>query len=208
MKLKRKTKSIEIWAKLTPQGLTIPNPSNKARIALEAQKMPPEGEDVKLTIAFKYKSKSSELLAFYFGGILALWIAHKKDLIQPSDLRRNPLILRDLAKNKSIRKEEVEDAHEDFMKEFRPDIKMNWITGKTEKGRQRLSDMNGYEASLYITEVCQYVEENSGISLNTDEYKKARDTIELIIQQGTPMAKKYVEEPESECEKPYTAFDD
>lgn len=197
----KKTKKVEIWAKLTPTGLAIVNPMSKSRIALEAQKMPPQGEDVMLTIAFKAKVKSLELLGFYYGGLLPLWIAHKKDLIGLRDLQKNPLFLRDLCKSRQINHIEIEDAHEDFMKEFRPDIKMNWITGQTERGRQKMSNMNGYEASLYVTEICEYVEANTGLTLNTEEFKKARDAIQLIIQEGSGKVQEVVE-PE-----PYTAFD-
>ena len=206
-KQKRKTKSIEVWARLTPTGLRFENPASRARMALETQKVPPEGEDIKLTISFKSKSKSGEIMGFYFGGVLPLWIAHNRDLIKPKDLQKNPLFLRDLLRKKTIKKQEVDDAHDDLMKEYRPQIHKNYITGETEKGRQSLADMNGYECALYVTEVMDYIEENTGISLDVAAYKKERDTISLIIQQGPKAAKKYVE-PDEDEEKPYTAFDE
>lgn len=207
-KQKRKSKTIHVLAKLTPQGIAIPSPASKARIALEAQKMPPQGEDIELDIRFKSKSKSSELMGFYFGGVLALWVAHQKDLLKgPNDLKRNPLLLRDLAKKKHITKQEIDDAHEDLMTWIRPVKRKDWVTGETKVGRQSLREMDAYNASLYITEVTEHVEENTGITLNTGEYKKARDTISLIIEQGPRAVKKHVELPEDEGEKPYTAFD-
>lgn len=204
----RKTKKLEMWAKMTQRGLTIPSPNNRTRIMLEAQKMPPEGKNVKLIIAFQAEAKSAEMMGLYFGGLLPLWIAHNRDLIKQDTLKKEPLYLRELCRKHIIKKVEVNDAHDDFMKEFRHSLHKNYITGNMEKGRQSLSDMNSYEAALYITEICQYLEENTGIILNTEEFKRARDMVELIVQEGPRAVKKaYFEPEETELGDPHTAFD-
>lgn len=181
MRKKRATKKIEIWAKLTQSGIQIPSPVNRNRIALAAQNMPPNGENVKLTIEFARKSKSGEMMGLYWGAVLPLWIAHKKDLIDQNSLEKDPMILSRLVKQRKISAKEIQDLHEDMMLEFRPVKGKNWLTGKTETKRDRLSEMDSYNAQMYVAEVYQYVVENSGIELKTEEYKNARDNVEMLI---------------------------
>ena len=184
VRLKRKVKKIEMWAKLMPTGIQIPNAANRNRIALEAQKVPSVGVDIKLSIEFATTSKSSELVGFYFGAVLPLWVAHNKNLLSKDILTKDPLYLKKLVMGKRILKKEVDNAHEDFMSYLRPTKRKNLITKKMEHGRQSLAEMSGYEASLYIAEVYQHVVENTGTVLQTEEFRKARDTMELVIQHG------------------------
>jgi len=182
-KAPRKVKSIEVWAKLMPTGISIPNLTSKNRIAQEAQKIKnPEGENVLLKITFQSKSKSAEILGFYFGAVLPLWVAHNKDLLEQDSLEKDPTILKKLVMQKKITKEEIDEAHEDFMMHFRPKKAKNWITGKFEKRRGSLAEMNGLEAGEYTAQVVQYVEENTGMYLNVEAFKRERDNIDYIIQ--------------------------
>lgn len=191
-KRKRQSKKIEIWAKLYPTGLNIPSPVNKNRIMLAAQKMPVNGEDVKLTIEFTRRSKSAESMGLYWGGVLPLWIAHMKDLVKVDSLKKEPLILQRLVREKKILKSEIDSCHSDFMLKFRPIQQKNWLTGRIETKRDSIADMDSYNAMLYITEVCQFVEDNTGMILNTEEFKNSRDNMDLIIQEGPSVVKKLV----------------
>lgn len=197
---KRKSKSIEIFARLTPTGISIPSAWNRNRLMLEAQRVPPDGVEIKVTIGFISKAKSAEMMGFYFGAVIPLWVAHKKDLLYEDELESDPLAIRELIRKKKITKQDVDDTHHDFMREFRPMVKKNWITGKEEIVGQSLADMTAYEAALAISEIYQYISENTGMNLNTVEYKKARDAVRYIIEKGPRAAKEVIEYPKEDID--------
>lgn len=197
---KRKSKSIEILAKLTQTGIAIPSVWNKNRLLLEAQRVPPAGADIKLTINFISRSKSGEMLGFYWGGVLPLWIAHMKDLITAKQLEEDPLAIKKLISQRFITKNEINQAHDDFMLNFRPVKAKNWLTGREEVKRDSLADMDGYNAALYISEVYQHVLENTGLILNTKEFKKAKDSVDLIIHEGPKAVDRAIEYPKEKAD--------
>lgn len=183
-KQKRKSKSIEIFAKLTNTGISIPSSWNRNRLMLEAQKVPPGGANIKITINFVSRAKSGEMMGFYWGAVLPMWVAHMKDLITQKDIADDPLIIKKLISAKRIKKSEVDQSHKDFMKYFRPIKTKNWLTGEEEIIGDSLADMDAYNAALVISEIYQHVNENSGMILNTVDFKRARDSMDMIIEQG------------------------
>lgn len=162
-------------ATVTKTGLSFSD-GNKVRFYSLLELI--EGKKVRVTIEETKRPKSEEALGFYWGGLLASYVAHKKDLITQEKLNLNPMLLKELAKEKKITNKETEDVHRMFMTEFAP-VHVRKLDGSIEKQRGEMKKMNNSELIEYCTVVLDYFIDNGIPVPNNEEYKYFRDVLNV-----------------------------
>lgn len=181
MKPKRKPKNpkgLVIWTKPKSRSLNIQSQFSRNNLFDFLKKH--EDEWVRITFAPMSKPKSQKILGFWWGAILPAFVCHNKNIKWSDD----PFFLNELLKEKKITNDEISEAHDILMSEFRPIMIFDLRTGKPTKQRGRMEKMNNTEVMSLITDVLDYYSENGYPIPDAEEYKKILNLSNLIKEHG------------------------
>lgn len=157
---------MKLWAKSTGKSFTVA-PYNKAKFMDFLSSI--IGEDFLLDIVKKPQPKSAEILGYWWAAILPTYVAHNKGLEVKTEA------LDELLKTKLITTQEIDDAHNTLMTEFRP-IWVDDIKGEPTKQRGEMKKMKNPEVMELITEVLNYFTDNGIPIPDSKEYKAVKNS--------------------------------
>jgi len=162
----------EFWFVPRNGAIVIDNPHNRATFKefLKSE----DGKWIKAEFRKKNKPKSKEVLGFYWGGLLSLYVLHNKGIKWEDE----PEFVKEQYEEGNITKEEVDEAHYSFMLDLRPIMTTDLRTSKPIKQRGEMSKMKQKEMMIYVADVCDWFIDNIGFLSDCEKYKKGRDMVE------------------------------
>ena len=167
---------VEIWLKGNEknEGFLIESVISRMRLRNFLEKN--KGEWIKMELFRKSKPKSEEALGYWWGGLLPSFVCHNKGIRWKDE----PFFVSDLIKNKQISSEEIREAHDTLMTEFRPIMIHELRTKKPSKQRGRMEEMNNSQVIELITEVLDYFADQGYPIPDSEKYKSIRDSAQLV----------------------------
>lgn len=167
---------VEIWLKGNKDnnGLVIESLTSRMRLKNFLEKN--QGEWIKMELFRKTKPKSVEILGYWWGGLLPSYVCHNKGIRWKDE----PYFVSELIRNKQITTEEIQEAHDTFLTEFRPMMVYDLKTKKPLKQRGRMEEMNNSEVIELITETLDYFADQGYPIPDSEKYKEIRDSAQLV----------------------------
>jgi len=157
---------MKLWAKSTGKSFIF-SPYNKAKFLDFLSSI--IGEEFLLEIIKKPRPKSEQILGYWWGAILPVYIAHNKGLQVKIEA------LDELLKTKVITPQEIEDAHNTLLTEFSP-LWVDDIKGKPTKQRGEMKKMNNPQVMELITDVLNWFADNGYPIPDPEEYKAVKNS--------------------------------
>lgn len=167
---------VEIWLKGNEknEGFIIESVISRMRLKNFLEKN--KDEWIKMELFRKSKPKSEEALGYWWGGLLPSFVCHNKGIRWKDE----PFFVSDLIKDKQISAEEIREAHDTLMTEFRPIMIYELRTKKPSKQRGRMEEMNNSQVIELITEVLDYFADQGYPIPDSEKYKSIRDSAQLV----------------------------